>query len=73
MIYRITPKGKSANPRGEHNVRSWGKIKAFIEMGGGEEITENQFLFVAAEHDHPDGPEGYLYHVVNRNQWLEPI
>jgi len=66
--FRMTPKGREANPRASQNVETWNAVKnAFLLK---ETLSTNELYTLCAHHDHPAGGSGFIAYVQGY-QWIE--
>ena len=68
--YRITLKGREANPRAKQNVETWRVVRgAFLVH---KTLSREQLSKVCQKHDHPAGGDAFIAYVENM-KWIEIV
>ena len=68
--YRMTQKGKEANPRAVQNVETWRLVKgAFLVH---KKLNWEQLSKLCEKHDHPAGGDAFIRYMLG-NKWIEAV
>ena len=68
--YRLTHKGREANPRAKQNVETWRLVRgAFLVH---KTLSWEQLSKVCQKHNHPAGGDAFIRYMPG-NEWIESI
>ena len=68
--YRITQKGRGANPSARHNKETWGYMKSVLMAHG--IVNWAQLSKACANHNHPAGGDAFIPYV-ERYGWIKQV